>query len=1676
MDASTHKEIRKLFDEYIEMYSSRNDLLTNKFSSDFSGFAGGGDVLVKDRKEWIAVTRHDFSQVKGQLHIDIKDIAIQSLAEDVAVVTSFFTIKLPIKDDYFSRETVRLVLIFHKPEGQWIIAHSSISVPYGLVGKGEIYPLKGLEERNKLLEQIISERTRDLEKANSALRDSELRYRRLFEAAKDGILILDAETGMIVDVNPYLLSMLGYSHEQFLGKKVWELGFLKDIIANEDNFLELQQKRYVRYEDMPLETIDGRRIDVEFVSNMYEVDHQHVIQCNIRDISERKQAEKEFKQSEEKLRAIFNTMSEGVALNEIIYDEKGEMIDYRILEVNDAFYKTADINPGQVVGSRATELYNMSPESIKAFWESHKNETAAEHKEMCSPRSKRTYSTWTSPFHNNRFVTSFADITEQKRAEETLRERDAMLRAMFEASRDAIGVSKKGRHIYVNPSYLKLFGLENVESIVGTSIVDSIAPGDRNRITRNIELRAARESIPTFYEARGVKRDGTEFDIEISVSTYELNGELYSLGVIRDVTARKQAEEALSMNRERYRMLFEHAPIGIILADREGQILEVNPIALQVLGSPSFEATKEINIITFPPLVKSGISAALQSCVDSAKSSYGQYTYVTKWGKTIQTRLRYVPILDAINQTGMVNILIEDVTEQKKEEAKVAQLAAIVESSDEVIISTTLDGIITSWNGGAERIYGYNQSEIVGEPISILFPPDHANEMAKVLGTILAGKRLTRFETVRQGKSGQLIDMSLTVSPIKDTEGNISGVSTIGSDITEHKRAEKALRESEERFHRLFDVSPDAFLVFDPFSDANDWPIVDCNESACKMNGYTREELIGKSIYLLDPIQETPEGRAAYLNAVRQGEILHFESTHRHRDGHVFPIEVSNSIMTFQGRELVLGIDRDITERKRSEAALRESEQRFHRLFSGSPDALMLLDPSYDPNNWLVVDCNERACEMNGYTREELVGKSIAFLHAPDAEAEDCAAYLERIRHEGVLHFETSHQHRDGHVFPIETSTSMITFEGHELILGVDHDITEKRRVEKALRETQLRYRAAVEQSNDGIGIADLEGRYIMVNHALCKMTGYTEEEMLGMRVSDLVPKTTTLKLFKQILNNEDLNYRETELLRKDGTTFVAHITGSAIEVGNTRYMQGIVRDVTDRKRAEQQISDALEYIRTIFDASPIGIITFKESGEVLSANNAATTILGGTIDQLLEQNFRTVKSMERSGLQAAAISALSSCREADVEVHHVSTFGKDLWLSAHFIPFSHQAQIQLLLLLSDITERKQVEEALRHAQKLESIGTLAGGIAHDFNNLLNAMLGQSTLAMGKLASGSPARYHLEKSIQAADRAADLTRQLLAYSGRGKFVTETIDLNRIVEENAQLLKVSVPKTVHVISDLDSSNPRIHGDGGQIQQVIMNLIINASEAMGSNPGRITVRTDHMELRENDTSYSRYTNDPLPAGKYALLRVEDSGGGMSSETLGRIFDPFFSTKFTGRGLGLAAVLGIIRGHKGGVRIESEVGKGTTFEIIFPLLDDVATPEKQEMKEGVLLNGAGKKVLVIDDEESVVELLTDVFTDAKFTVLQTMNPIEGIELYRKHQQDISIVILDYSMPDMDGKAAFEELAKINRDVKVLLCSGYTEEEMQSGFGEIRPAGFIKKPYRPSTLLARVAKIISE
>jgi len=402
-----------------------------------------------------------------------------------------------------------------------------------------------------------------------------------------------------------------------------------------------------------------------------------------------------------------------------------------------------------------------------------------------------------------------------------------------------------------------------------------------------------------------------------------------------------------------------------------------------------------------------------------------------------------------------------------------------------------------------------------------------------------------------------------------------------------------------------------------------------------------------------------------------------------------------------------------------------------------------------------------------------------------------------------------------------------------------------------------------------------------------------------------------------------------------------------------------------------------------------------------------------------------------------------------------------------------------LLGIIRDISRRKAAEsernrlvERIQQAQKLESLGVLAGGIAHDFNNLLMGVLGNAGLALTKLSPESPGRAHIQKVEVAARRAAELTNQMLAYSGRGRFVVEPLDLSRMVDEMAHLLDAVISKKAILKYDFHRDIPRVECDAAQVRQVVMNLITNASDAIGDRSGVITLTTGVLKA---DRAYlsDTYMDWDLDEGYYVFLEVSDTGCGMDEEIRKRIFDPFFTTRFTGRGLGLAAVLGIVRGHGGAIKVYSEPGRGTTMKVLLPA---ASKPEEVKLVEPIRdgdWTGEGL-VLLVDDEEIVRETAKMVLESVGFDVLLAEDGRECVELFRRRADQVKVVLLDMTMPHMGGEEAFTELRRIRGDVRVVLSSGYNEQEATSSFNGKGLAGFIQKPYGPEKLVAVMRGIL--
>ncbi len=401
--------------------------------------------------------------------------------------------------------------------------------------------------------------------------------------------------------------------------------------------------------------------------------------------------------------------------------------------------------------------------------------------------------------------------------------------------------------------------------------------------------------------------------------------------------------------------------------------------------------------------------------------------------------------------------------------------------------------------------------------------------------------------------------------------------------------------------------------------------------------------------------------------------------------------------------------------------------------------------------------------------------------------------------------------------------------------------------------------------------------------------------------------------------------------------------------------------------------------------------------------------------------------------------------------------------------------------LVQDITdlrraedERRKLEQQVMQSQKLESLGVLAGGIAHDFNNLLTSILGNADLARSDLSPSNPACVYLSDIERVSRRAADLCRQMLAYSGKGRFVVRALSLNEVVREMAYLLNVSISKKVVIKYNFFADLPSVMADATQLSQVVMNLITNASEAISeASGGVVTLTTGTIECDASYLTGAIGYHDVLVAGQYVYLEVSDTGCGMDPETMSRIFDPFFTTKFTGRGLGLAAVLGIVRGHKGALRVYTEMGHGTTFKVLLPAHHQPAQQLDLDDLAPKAWKGHGL-VLLVDDEESIRNVGRNMLERAGFKVMTAADGREAIDLFGKHRDRVRLVVLDMTMPNIDGEACFRELRRIEPQVKVIVTSGYNEQEIMTRFVGKGLAGFVQKPYSVTELLSSIQVVL--
>lgn len=523
-------------------------------------------------------------------------------------------------------------------------------------------------------------------------------------------------------------------------------------------------------------------------------------------------------------------------------------------------------------------------------------------------------------------------------------------------------------------------------------------------------------------------------------------------------------------------------------------------------------------------------------------------------------------------------------------------------------------------------------------------------------------------------------------------------------------------------------------------------------------------------------------------------------------------------------------------------------------------------------------------------------------------------------------------------------------------------------------------------------------------------------------------------------------------------------------------------KNIRELEETQSELALREAFLQELLASLPVAVLVEEADGAISYWNRAAEQIFGVTLEEVREGPFHShvqITPVER--WKEAMEEARSGQRVVQVEDLRVSSPGRgEVVLTSIFVPI-HDPTGRLLRILSiheDVTElrerqreREQIQRKITETQRLESLGVLAGGIAHDFNNLLMAILGNTDLARAEVPPASPLREYLSGVETAARRAAELCRQLLAYSGKGRFVNELVDLRELVQELSEVMEVVLAKKARLVLNFAADVPPVEGDPSQLRQVVLNLLTNAAEAIPGQQGLITV---HIYRQACDEAYLATTriDDPLPAGEYVVLEVSDTGVGMTEEVQQRIFEPFFTTKFSGRGLGMAAVLGIVRSHRGGIKIYSEPGKGTAVKVLLPASDRQVRPHTRRLEVAGSFAGSGT-VLLVDDEERVRAVAKRMLEKFGFDVLTAADGKEALEVFRAHRAAIKLVLLDLTMPEMDGQETLRRLRAIDTAVPVVISSGYNAQNVTRRFVGREVAAFIQKPYRLSELEVVLKKI---
>jgi two-component system, cell cycle sensor histidine kinase and response regulator CckA len=1293
------------------------------------------------------------------------------------------------------------------------------------------------------------------------------------------------------------------------------------------------------------------------------------------------------------------------------------------------------------------------------------------------------------------------------------------LQAFFNALDDLVFVFEPGgRILFSNPAAQKQLGYTRA-GLAGMNVLELHPPELRPEAKQLLAGMSADETIvcPVPLQAK----DGTRIPVETKIMPGEWCGRKVRLGISRDVTRHKLAEEAMCESEEKYKALIETTGTGYVILDSEGRVLGANQEYIRLSGHNALEEIIGKNVVEWTAAHdRERNIAAVRECLQRGFVRNLELDYVQQPGRVTPVEINATAI--KAGQAIHILSLCRDITERKQAEKILRHernlFRMVLDNLPSIIFIKDKDGRYVLSNRAHQGVLGVGLESLLGKTGFDFHPHDLARQYQEDEKQIIrTGEPLPPKEerAMNRGIGGYRWHLTSRI-PFKDEAGQVAGIVGISHDITDRKYAEEVLRESQALYHSFVDQLPAAAFRKDR---AGRYVMV--NPQFCQLKGMKAKEFLGRTaaeVAALPAATQGTEGLATKYAAfgdeiheqiMRTGKPVETEEEYTAADGgkqffQVLRMPVFGPDRTVVGTQ---GILFDVTARKQAEDAMHQSEERYRALVETAPDVVYIIS-----SEGIFISLNPAFETITGWARAEWLGKPFAPLLHQDDLSLAVEMFQRVLRGEKPPPYELRIRSRSGRYLVGEFTSTPYVKDGKVAgKLGIVRDITERKRAEEALRHGELRLekinRCLLRLGpNFDVNINQLTALCGELLGATCAMYNRLQNDLLcsigrwqtppGFKPED-VPDGHIC--YDVIRNNRDetvviANLPQSPYAGSDPNvrayglkTYMGcavkcegQAVGSLCVVYDTDYrptdddrrILGIIASAIGNEDTRKQAEAELNRLMTAIEQTPESVVITDTQGRILYVNPVFEKVTGYTRAEAIGQNPRLLKSnrQESSFYRElwAKINAGEVWRGRFVNKKKDGTlYTEDAVIAP--VRDGKGAVTNYIAIKRDITHELELEGQYRQTQKIDSIGRLAGGVAHDFNNILAVICGHTDLALAQLSPDAPLRSNLECIQESAERAANLTRQLLAFARRQVIEPRRINLNELIVNLNKMLHRLIGEDIKLVTQTAADLNQVRADPGQIEQVLLNLVVNARDAMPDG-GTLTIRTDNVTF---DEDYAR--RHLITPGDYVMVSVADNGVGMTEEVKQHIFEPFFTTKEQGKGtgLGLATCFGIIQQSNGHIRSESHLGKGTEFRFYLPRVE--GPEESASARETpVSLPQGTETILLAEDETSLRQLMARVLRTQGYTVLEAADGHQALTLAQANGTKIQLLITDVIMPGLSGKTLAEWLGQVNPATRVLFISGYINNNAVRDAMSKPGTFFLQKPFNPLELTKKVREAI--